>query len=67
MIFPPNEEIRMWADLCDEHAKLLIDEDDCGEVNRLGESDWPCLIEGCDERATVQGCVSIDLPVKKVQ
>ena len=67
MIFPPNEEIRIWADLCDEHAKLLIDEDDYEEVNRLKENDWPCLIEGCERRATIQGCISIDLPVKKVQ
>ena len=67
MIFPQDPEIKVFTDLCDEHAKLLIDEENYEEVNRLGESDWPCLVEGCDERATVQGLVSVDLPAKKVQ
>ena len=64
MIFPQDPEIKVFVDLCDEHAKLLIDEEDYEEVNRLGESDWPCLVEGCDERATVQGFVCVDIPIK---
>lgn len=61
-----NEEIKVFADLCDEHAKMLIDEEDYEEVNRLGESDWPCLVEGCEKAAAVQGQVRVSPPFKKV-
>ena len=61
-----NEEIKVFADLCDEHAKMLIDEEDYEEVNRLGESDWPCLVEDCEKAAAVQGRVRVSPPLKKV-
>jgi hypothetical protein len=66
----PAEEqgtIKVWIDLCDKHARLLIDEEDYDSVNRLGKSDddWPCLVEGCGERATVQGLVRVELSPKK--
>ncbi len=59
--------MKVWIDLCDKHARLLIDEEDYEEVNRLGKSDddWPCLVEGCEEKANVQGLVRIELSPKK--
>jgi hypothetical protein len=59
-------EIKVWVDLCDDHARMLIDEEDWEGVNRLGESDWPCLVEDCEEAATVQGQVRVSPPFKKV-
>ena len=54
-----EEEIKVWIDLCDKHARLLIDKEDYDSVNRLGKNndDWPCLVGDCRERATVQGLV----------
>ena len=51
--------MKVWIDLCDKHAMLLIDQEDYEEVNRLGKNndDWPCLVGNCRERATVQGLV----------
>ena len=62
-----EEEIKVWIDLCDKHAKLLIDKEDYDSVNRLGKNndDWPCLVGDCRERATVQGLVRIELSPKK--
>ena len=62
-----EEEMKVWIDLCDKHAMLLIDQEDYEEVNRLGKNndDWPCLVGNCRERATVQGLVRIELSPKK--
>ena len=62
-----EEDIKVWIGLCEEHAKLLIDEEDYDSVSWLGKSDddWQCLVEGCRERATVQGLVRVELSPKK--
>ena len=62
-----EEEIKVWIDLCDKHARLLIDKEDYDSVNRLGKNndDWPCLVGDCRERATVQGLVRVELSPKK--
>ena len=62
-----EEEIKVWIDLCDKHAKLLIDKEDYDSVNRLGKNndDWPCLVGDCRERATVQGLVKMTPSPKK--
>ena len=62
-----EEEIKVWIDLCDKHARLLIDEEDYDSVNRLGKNndDWPCLVGDCRERATVQGLVKMTPSPKK--
>ena len=46
-------------DLCDKHARLLIDEEDYEEVYRLTDedADSPCFVEDCREIATVHGPV----------
>ena len=61
-----EEEIKVWIDLCDKHARLLIDKEDYDSVNRLGKNndDWPCLVGDCRERATVQGLVRAELSPK---
>ena len=62
-----EEKIKVWIDLCDKHARLLIDEEDYDSVNRLGKNndDWPCLVGDCRERATVQGLVKMTPSPKK--
>ena len=62
-----EEEIKVWIDLCDKHARLLIDEEDYDSVNRLGKNndDWPCLVGDCRERASVQGLVKMTPSPKK--
>ena len=62
-----EEEIKVWIDLCDKHARLLIDEKDYDSVNRFGKNNdvWPCLVGDCRERATVQGLVRVEPSPKK--
>ena len=62
-----EEEIKVWIDLCDKHARLLIDKEDYDSVNRFGKNNdvWQCLVEGCRERATVQGLVRMTPSPKK--
>ena len=55
-----EEEMKVWIDLCEEHAMSLIDEEDYKTAICLegpDDLDWQCLVEGCKERATVQGLV----------
>ncbi len=64
-----EEEMKVWTELCDEHARLLIDKEDYDSVRRLekNDDDWPCLVEGCDERATVLGLVRAEPSPKNKQ
>ena len=40
-----EEEIKVWIDLCDKHAKLLIDKEDYDSVNRLGKNNDDDLLK----------------------
>ena len=62
-----EEEMKVWIDLCEEHAKLLIEEEDYDSVSWLGKfsNDWQCLVEDCGEMATVRGLVRLKLSPKK--
>ena len=56
-------KIEVWADLCEEHAKMLMSEADCERADRE-ESIW-CMIVACETEATVHGWVRISLPIEK--
>ena len=63
-----EEEIKVWIDLCDKHARLLIGEEDYEDASRLDgpdDMDRSCLVEGCRKLATVQGLVRAELSPKK--
>ena len=63
-----EEEIKVWVDLCEEHAMSLIDEEDYKTAICLegpDDLDWSCRVEGCEERATVQGLVRMTPSLKK--
>ena len=63
-----EDEMKVWMDLCDKHARLLIDEEDYEDASRLDgpdDMDWPCLVEDCRELATVRGLVRVELAPKK--
>ena len=62
-----EEEIKVWVDLCDKHARLLIDKEDYEETIKLEEIfvNWPCSVKNCKQKATVQGLVRIELSPKK--
>ena len=62
-----EEEIKVRLDLCDEHAGLLIDEEDYEEAIKLEEIgvNWSCSVENCKQKATVQGLVKMTSSPKK--
>ena len=66
MIFPPDEEIKAYLDLCKKHAELLID-GDYDYDQRVEEPEWPCLIKGCKRMAAASGWVRVSPPLKMVK
>ena len=62
-----EEEIKVWMDLCDKHARLLTDEEDYEEAIELEEIgvNWSCSVKNCKQKATVQGLVRMKLSPKK--
>ena len=63
-----EEEIKVRLDLCDEHARLLIDKEDYEEAIELEEIgvNWSCSVKNCKQKATVQGLVRVE-PSPKIK